>query len=103
MYQVVASNHGRNGTSRPSHAFIVFFVIFLLFCFFHSVSFLCFILLSTFFGCTYVPGMYHGYVPGIVSLQVIRNGIPLLVSAVPFRTGTAVHVLFCFFHRDVSF
>ena len=40
---------------------------------------------------------YHGYVPGIILLQVIRDGIPQLVSTVPLRTGTAaVHVLFCF-------
>ena len=37
-----------------------------------------------------------GCVPGIVRLQVRRDGIPQLVSTVPSRTGTAVHVLFCF-------
>ena len=36
-------------------------------------------------------------VPGTISLQVIRDGIPQLVSTVRLRTGTAaVHVLFCF-------
>ena len=39
--------------------------------------------------------MYHGYVPGIILLQVIRDGIPLLVSTIPLRTGTAMSVLFC--------
>ena len=43
-----------------------------------------------------------GYVPGNMSLQVIRDDIPQLArhSTVPLRTGTAVHVLFVFFHRD---
>ena len=50
--------------------------------------------------------MYHGYVPGIIWLQVIPDGVPqvvVLAVPLPLRTGTAVHVLFCFavFHRDV--
>ena len=42
--------------------------------------------------------VYHGYVSGIISLQVTHDGIPQLVinSNVPLRNGTAVHVLFCF-------
>ena len=42
------------------------------------------------------PGIriYHGYVPGIVSAQVIWDGTPQLASAVPLRTDTAVHALF---------
>ena len=36
------------------------------------------------------------HVPGIISLQVMRDGLPQLVSTVPLRTGTAVvHALFC--------
>ena len=57
----------------------------------------------------------HGRVPGIISLQVIRDGIPQLLSTVPLRTGTAVHssiillcsietiFLACFFHDGVHF
>ena len=40
--------------------------------------------------------MYYGHVPGIIILQAIWDGIPQLVGTVPLRTGTAVHVLFCF-------
>ena len=40
--------------------------------------------------------IYHGYVPVMIWLQVIRDGVPQLVSTVPSRTGTAVHVLFGF-------
>ena len=44
--------------------------------------------------------MYHGYVPGIISLNVIRDENTTATarcnSAVPLRTGAAVHVLFCF-------
>ena len=40
--------------------------------------------------------MYHGYVPGIISLQAIRDGAQQLDSTVPLRTGTAVRVLFSF-------
>ena len=39
--------------------------------------------------------IYHGYVLGIISLQVIRDGTSQPVSIVPVRTGTAVKVLFC--------
>ena len=40
--------------------------------------------------------MYHGYVPGVISLQVIRGGIPqVAIVALPSRAGTAVYVLFC--------
>ena len=39
--------------------------------------------------------MHHGYVPGVISLQVMRDGAPqLAVLPLPLRTGTAVHVLF---------
>ena len=38
--------------------------------------------------------VYHGYVAGIISSQVIQEGGPHLVSTVPFRTDTAVHVFF---------
>ena len=39
--------------------------------------------------------MYHGYVPGVISLQVIRDGLRQ-VTLVPLslRTGTAAHVFF---------
>ena len=33
--------------------------------------------------------------PGIIWVHVIRHDIPQLVSTVPLRTGTALHVLFC--------
>ena len=39
--------------------------------------------------------MYHGYVPGVISLQrymMVCHRLPL-----PLHTGTAVHVLFYFF------
>ena len=36
-------------------------------------------------GTQYIPVyIYHGFVRGIVWLQVIRDGIPQLVSIVPF-------------------
>lgn len=38
--------------------------------------------------------IYHGCVPGTSSLQVVQDGMPQLFSAVPLRTGTAVHVIF---------
>ena len=40
--------------------------------------------------------MYHGYVPGVISSQVIRDGIPQAAKvSLPLCTGSAVHVLFC--------
>lgn len=37
---------------------------------------------------------YHGYLSVVIWVQVIRDGIPHLVSIVLFRTGTAaVHVV----------
>ena len=40
--------------------------------------------------------MYHGYVPGILSQQVMRDRVRQVVTApLPLRIGTAVHVLFC--------
>ena len=45
--------------------------------------------------------VYHGYVLGVVSLQVIQDGIPhVAIVPLPLRTGTAVYVytevvLFC--------
>ena len=42
------------------------------------------------FGC-----MYHGYVPGIIWLQVIRDGTPQFANTLPWRAGTAVLVLLC--------
>ena len=37
---------------------------------------------------------HHGYVPGVMSLQVIRDGIRQLIKVpFPLRTGTAGHVL----------
>ena len=44
----------------------------------------------------------HGYVPGIIWMQVIRDGVPQLVSTFLLRAGNAVHVVcFTFFceHR----
>ena len=43
--------------------------------------------------------MYHVYVPGVISLQAIRDGIPeRVIVPFPLRTGaTAGHVLFCLF------
>ena len=51
--------------------------------------------------------MYHGYVPGVISLQAIRDGIlcctinagrrMYTTGRLPMGTGTAVHVLFCLF------
>ena len=42
--------------------------------------------------------MYHGDVPGAISLRVIRDGIPQLVidGTAPLPTGTSVHALFSF-------
>ena len=48
--------------------------------------------------------LYHGYVPGVISLQVTRGGIPqVAIVALPSRTGTAVHVLFCLFSSIETF
>ena len=42
--------------------------------------------------------IYHGYVPVLISLQVIRDDIPrLAIVSFPLRTGTAVLLLFCLF------
>ena len=42
--------------------------------------------------------MYHGYVPGVVSLQVMRDGVPkLVIVPFPLRTGAAGHAIFCLF------
>ena len=50
---------------------------------------------SSFFPCTYVCTT-AGYVSGVMSLQVMRDGIPqLVVVPFPLRTGTTMHVLFC--------
>ena len=76
---------------RPERMFVLF--CFVLFCFLHlSFFFVLFFsfLFSSFFGCT-----CHGYVPDIIRLRVVRYGTPQLVSTVPFRTSTALHVLFC--------
>ena len=70
--------------------FFPFFSSFL----FLSVSFL-FVLLSVSLSFSGVH-KYHGYVPGIISMQVIRDGIPQLVSTVPLRTGTGVLVMYIF-------
>ena len=83
---------------RHERMFVVVFVSFPLsflsfrffpfrfFPFFHYTSLLFRVYLST----------MDTYVPGSISLQVIRNGMPQLASTVSLRTGTAVHVLFCF-------
>ena len=40
--------------------------------------------------------MYHGYVLGVISQQVIRDYVRQVgMVPLPLRTGTAVHVLFC--------
>ena len=39
--------------------------------------------------------MYYGYVPGIISLETIRDDMPQLIGTVSLRAGTAMHVLFC--------
>ena len=51
---------------------------------------------------TKYTSIYHGYVTGIISLQVMRDGEPQLVRTVRLRTSTAVHLFFalpsrCFF------
>ena len=46
-----------------------------------------------FFGCTYVPWIYSWY---YFVVSDTWDGIPQLVSTVPLRTGTAVHVIFTF-------
>ena len=80
---------------RPERMLILFPASFF---FFNFASFL-FLFLpfcppSLHFACVCI---YHGYVPGTISLQLIRDAIPQLVSTVSLRTGTAVHVrLFCF-------
>ena len=47
--------------------------------------------------------IYDIYAPDLIGLQVIRDGIPQLVSTVPLHAGTSVRVLSCtwfaFFHR----
>ena len=40
--------------------------------------------------------MYHGYVPGVILQQVRRDRVlQVVIVRRPWRTGTAVHVLFC--------
>ena len=44
------------------------------------------------------------YVPGIISLQLIQDGMRHLVSTVPLRTGTAVDIHhFDFFHGEAFY
>ena len=47
--------------------------------------------------------MHHGYVPGIIPLQVIRDGIPQLVSTVPLRTGILRCTCFSFSSVETLF
>ena len=48
--------------------------------------------------------MYHGHVPGVISLQLIRDGIhQLAIVPFPLRIGTAVHVLSCLFSSIEAF
>ena len=62
------------------------------------------------FGCTY-SCVYQGYLvcsPGVISLQVIQDGIPLLFSTAPVSSGAAMHVFFFLyllgvFHRNAFF
>ena len=43
------------------------------------------------------------HVPGVITLQVIRSGIPHIVMVpFPLRTGTAVHVLICLLYTSPS-
>ena len=75
---------------RPERLFVLvsfFFLFFLLFpfCFFPLCP-------SFFSGVR----MYHGYVPDIIALQVIRDGIRQFVGIVPLRAATAMQVLFFF-------
>ena len=40
--------------------------------------------------------MYHGYVPGVISQQVIQDRVrPVVIVPLSLPTGIAVHVLFC--------
>lgn len=77
-------------------AFVYSFSLLSLFFIFLSGRFL-FALLSTFVFRMYHLRIYHGYVPGINWVQLIRDGIRLLACAVPLRTGTAVYVFLCAF------
>ena len=63
---------------RPERKLVVILFSFL----FLSASVLFPFLVVFFFGCTFIP-WYHRYVPGIIWLQVIRDGTPQLVIA-PF-------------------
>lgn len=68
-----------------------------------------FFLVFFFFWGMYV--LYHGYIPGVDGLKVIRVAIPQLAggsnrSTVPLRTGTVWHVslyMFGFLHPDGVF
>ena len=48
---------------------------------------------QSYFSCVRI---YHEYVPGTTSLQLLRDRIPQLVNTVPLSTGTAMHVSFLF-------
>ena len=40
--------------------------------------------------------MFHGYVPGVIAQQVIRDRVlQVVIVPLPLHTGTAVHALFC--------
>ena len=79
--------------------------VFVLFSFWSLFSFLLDVSVLTFFKLSFSGvRICHGYVTGNSSLQVARDGIPLLVSAVPLCTGTtALHVLFCFLPSREAF
>ena len=75
-----------------SFAFRFLFVLFLSFFVLRALSLFCFVL---FFGCTCMPWTMNMFLV-LLGLQDVREGIPLLVSIVPLRTGTAVvYTLFC--------
>ena len=69
---------GARPAPRAPVCFVSFFIIFLFF----SVSFHFALIFVFFFGCTYVCySLYHRYVHGIISLQVIRDGTSIRTAS----------------------
>ena len=78
---------------RSSFYYLSFLSCFVCFFFFDPLR--VFLLSFPFFVLVYI--LYHGYVPGAIRLQGIRDGIPQLDSTVSLTDSyiTAVHAISC--------
>ena len=81
------------------HAFLSFPFCFVLFFALFCPSFC-----SSLSSSISVVRIYHRWVPGVISLQAIRDGIPqLIIGPFPLRTGNAVLLINLFFFPSRCF